>query len=538
MIRKLFTNKINSITVAAVMVGFFSLLSRVLGVIRDHILAGQFGAGNELDVYYAAFRMPDMIFNLVVLGALSAGFIPVFTQLINKDEDQKKAWTLVNNVINSLSVLMIFLVIILFIFAEPLLKLITPGFGPEKLAQTVWLTRIMFLSPLLLGLSSVIGGVLQARKRFFVYSLSPIFYNLGIIAGALLLVPKFGLVGLAWGVSIGSACHLLVQLPTILHLGWRWQAVLDWKNEQLRMIARMMTARTLSLAINQVNLLIETIFASTLVSGSLAVFNLANNLQSFPVGIFGLSFAIAAFPAISASAFDKEKLVYYFSKTLRQIMYFIVPSTVLMLVLRSQIVRLVLGSGKFNWEDTVLTMDTMTFFVISLFAQALIPLLVRFYYARHDSRMPLYLGLVASAVNIGLNMIFIKTSLGVSGLALAFSLSSILQLVLLFIFLRKELGNLDEKNIFISIGKMLVAGILAGIVVQLIKTCVGTGLQLTFVWEVLVQFVAPAVAGLLVYIAVTYLFKSPEIINLLKHLKGRWPWRQVNLNDQGEARGI
>jgi len=538
MIKKLLSKTIDSITMAAFMVGFSSLLSRLLGVVRDHILAGKFGAGNDLDVYYAAFRIPDMIFNLVVLGALSAGFIPVFTQMIKHDEDKQKAWLLVNNVINALSVLMLALVVILFIFAEPLVKLITPGFDQEKLNQTIWLTRIMFLSPMLLGLSSVIGGVLQSYKRFLVYSLSPIFYNLGIIAGALLLVPRYGLVGLAWGVSVGSAFHLLVQLPAIWQLGWRWQAILDWKNEQLNMIAKMMTARTLSLVINQVNLLVETIFASTLISGSLAIFNLANNLQSFPVGIFGLSFAIAAFPAIAASAFDKDKLVYYFSKTLRQIFYFIVPSTVLLLLLRAQIVRLVLGSGKFDWTDTILTMNTLTFFVISLFAQATIPLLVRFYYARHDSKTPLYLGLVASVANIGLNYWLIHTSLGVAGLALAFSLSSILQFALLYIFLRLEIGSLDEKNLLKSIAKMIIAGLVSGLVIQFSKTWLGMGLQLDFVWEVLLQFVLPAIIGLASYGMVTYWLGSPEILNILKHVKGKLPWRQVSTNDQGEARGI
>ncbi len=538
MIRKLLNKKIDSITMAALMVGVSSLLSRLLGVVRDHILAGRFGAGNDLDVYYAAFRVPDMIFNLVVLGALSAGFIPIFTQLIKSEEEKEKSWELVNNVLNVLSILMIVIVAVLFILAEPLIRLITPGFGPEKLAQTVGLARIMFLSPLLLGLSSVVGGVLQSYKRFLVYSLSPIFYNLGIIIGALFLVPRFGLTGLAWGVSLGSACHLLVQLPVIWNLGWRYQAVLDWKNKQLQLIYKMMTARTLSLVINQVNLLVETIFASTLVSGSLAVFNLANNLQSFPVGIFGLSFAIAAFPAIAASAFDKDRLVYYFSKTLRQIFYFIIPSTVVLILLRAQIVRLVLGSGKFDWNDTILTMNTLTFFALSLFAQATIPLLVRFYYARHDSRTPLYLGLIASAVNIVLNYYLVHSSLGVAALALSFSLSSIVQFALLFIFLRIELGSLDEGLLFKSIGKMLLAASAAGLVIQLMKTWLGFSLEISFGWQLLLQFVLPASTGLAVYGIVTYWLKSPEILNLLKHVQGRLPWRQVGASDQGEARGI
>ncbi len=520
MIKKLFNKKINSISIAALMVASSSLVSRLLGVIRDHILAGKFGAGNELDVYYAAFRVPDMVFNLVVLGALSAGFIPVFTQLINDQKEQQKAWDLVNNVLNVLGVLMLVVVGVLFVCAEPLIKLITPGFDAQKLAETVWLTRIMFLSPILLGISSVVGGVLQSYKRFLIYSLSPIFYNLGIIVGAIWLVPSWGLAGLAWGVSLGSAAHLLVQVPSIWNLGWRYQCLIDWRNKQLRVIFRMMTARTLSLVINQVNLLVEMIFASMLAGGSLAIFNLANNLQSFPVGIFGLSFAIAAFPAIAASAFDTEKLLYYFSKTIRQVFYFIVPSTAVLILLSEQMVRLILGGGKFDAWDASLTVDTVSCFALSLFAQATIPLLVRFYYARHDSRTPLRLGLIASVVNIALNAWLVKW-LGVAGLALAFSISSIVQFALLIIFLRIEIGHLDSLKLLRSLARMLAAVAVAGLVVTSTKAWWSV-LAVNQPWGVWYQFIVPATLLLGSYLIMSYLFACPELLDLLNHGKGRW----------------
>ena len=183
-------------------------------------------------------------------------------------------------------------------------------------------------------------------------------------------------------------------------------------------------------------------------------------------------------------------------------------------------------------------MNTLTFFALSLFAQATIPLLVRFYYARHDSRTPLYLGLIASAVNIVLNYYLVHSSLGVAALALSFSLSSIVQFALLFIFLRIELGSLDEGLLFKSIGKMLLAAAAAGLVIQLMKTWLGFSLEISFGWQLLLQFVLPASTGLAVYGIVTYWLKSPEILNLLKHVQGRLPWRQVGASDQGEARGI
>ena len=253
-LNKLWYGSIDNIGWAAVIVGFSSFISRFLGVFRDHILAGQFGAGDELDIYYAAFRVPDLIFNLLVLGALSAGFIPIFVNLLDKSEgqagDNQAAWRFTNIVINFLLIILILLSIIGIVLAPQIIKAITPGFSAEKLSKTVELGRLMFLSPLLLGLSGIVGGVLQSFKRFFAYSLSPIFYNLGIIVGALFLVPRVGLIGLAWGVVIGALLHLLVQVPTLRHLGFRYRFILDWLDKYLRQIGRIMVPRTLVLAVS------------------------------------------------------------------------------------------------------------------------------------------------------------------------------------------------------------------------------------------------------------------------------------------------
>jgi putative peptidoglycan lipid II flippase len=273
MFRKLFGRQINSITVAAALVALSSLASRFLGVIRDRILAGQFGASTTLDIYYAAFRIPDLIFNLIVLGALSAGFVPIFTSLIkdfacekNKDCDPSKknleAWSLANNISNLLLIGLAILSAIGIIFAPLLTRLITPGFGATEQDLTSALTRIMFLSPLFLGLSGVLGGILQSFKRFFIYSLAPIFYNLGIIVGALYFVPVWGLHGLAWGVVLGAFLHMAIQIPSVYHLGFRYRWKIIWRDINTWKIGRMMVPRTLSLAISQINLVVITIIAS------------------------------------------------------------------------------------------------------------------------------------------------------------------------------------------------------------------------------------------------------------------------------------
>ena len=551
MIKRLFSGQINSVALAALLVALSSLTSRFLGIFRDRILAGGFGAGDTLDIYYAAFRVPDLIFNLLVLGALSAGFIPILSGLIKdtkfahfisyQKSKNKEAWDLANNILNILVLSLFLISVVGIIFAPGLIALIAPGFSSEKQLLTVKLTRIMFLSPIFLGLSSVFGGILQSFKRFFVYSLSPIVYNIGIIFGALYFVPMEnmfgGIDGLAWGVVLGAFLHMLVQLPLVYKLGFRHRFKIDFKNKNVKKIFKMMVPRTLSLGISQVNLLVITIIASTLKSVSLSVFDFANNLQSFPVSIFGISFAIAAFPTLSALAFDRKKLIQNFSDIFRQILFFIVPATVLLLTLRAQVIRVIFGVGEFGWEDTILTMNTLAYFSISLFAQASIPLLVRMYYARHNSRTPFFIGLVSAIVNIFFSLYF-APKFGIAGLALAFSVASIFNFVLLWIFLRIEIGDMDEIKIIYSSLKFSIAALISGISIQGMKLLIVNYIDMTTFLGVLSQGLFSGLIGIIIYLAIASLLKSEELFYFWGLLKRRLPWKKVEAGDQGEARGI
>jgi putative peptidoglycan lipid II flippase len=539
---KFFSKPINSITIAALLVALSSLASRLLGIFRDRILAGEFGAGDTLDIYYAAFRIPDLIFNLLVVGALSAGFVPIMISLIKEhgilpDGKNKDAWRLANNLINIMGVALIFLAVLGFMTAPLIMKAIAPGFSEDKLSAAASLTRIMFLSPFFLGISSIFGGILQSFKRFFAYSLSPIFYNAGIIIGALYFVPIWGVYGLAWGVVLGAFLHMAVQLPAVLSLGYGYMPILEFSDKNLRKLGYLMVPRALTLAVSQINLLVITIIASTLASGSLAVFNFANNLQSFPIGIFGLSFALAAFPALSAAAFDRDKLVENFSTVFRQILFFIVPSTILLLTLRAQIIRVIFGTGEFGWRDTILTINTLGFFSLSLFAQASLPLIMRVFYARQNSKTPFYAGLASVVLNILLSLYFGK-HLGVAGLALAFSTASIFNFILLWLLLRNETGQLDEARIFKSAAKFSIAGIMAGATVQGMKLLVWPYVDMSRVWGVFTQGFIAGMAGLLVYAAFCALLKSEEFDSFWNSFKRRIHWKKIETGDQGEARGI
>ncbi|HRZ95614.1 MAG TPA: murein biosynthesis integral membrane protein MurJ [Candidatus Moranbacteria bacterium] len=548
MIKKFLNNKIilnsspsRSVVSAAFVITLSGLASRLLGLFRDRFLASTFGAGDVLDVYYAAFRVPDLIYNLLILGALSAAFIPVFTSLISH-EKEGEAWELAGGIMNLAIVFISVLSLIFALFAPWIMKMITPGFSPEKISQVVIFTRIMFLSPLFLGISGIFGGILTSFKRFLIYSLAPIFYNFGIIVGVLVFVRFMGPIGLAWGVVFGAFLHVIVQYPAARNLGYRhsWSFIGHFSNKEIRKIFRLMIPRTLGIAIGQINLLVITIFASTMAAGSLAIFNFAQNLESVPLGIFGISFSIAVFPTLShfAAKKDDQNFIISFSQTFRQILFFVIPASVFILLLRAQLVRIILGSGKFDWEDTELTFSCLGILAASLFAQSVIPLLARSFYAMHDTKTPFYIAIVSEVVNIGTVLLLIG-KYQILSLAIAFSLSSIAQMMLLLFWLRTRYDNLDDKKIIRAILKIVLATFAAGIGIQLLKYIVGRSVDMDTFIGVFVQFSVSASAGVLIFAAVCHAIKLEEFMNFKKSLSKRlFRERKDIVEDTGEVSGL
>ncbi len=505
-------------------IAVFSILAKILGLVRDRLLAAGFGAGDVLDAYYAAFKLPDLIFNTLVLGALSAAFIPIFIELRNGKDNLEGSrinhWQLSSAMMNIIFLVLFVLSIIFFVFTPELVSLIAPGFFGDKLSLTIEMTRIMLLSILFFGISNVLSGMLQSMKRFAMFGLAPVMYNLGIILGIILLVPRMGPIGLAWGVVIGSLLHLLIQLPSVIRLGFRWQLILALKDKAVRRIGKLMLPRTIGLAGGQINQLVITVIASTLMSGSLAVFNLAFNLQSVPIGIFAVSLAITAFPAMSESfnLRDKNMFLERFSVTVRRILYLVIPMSIFMIALRAQIVRLVLGTGAFDWQDTVLTADALGFFCLSLFAQGLIPLLVRAFYAFQNTKIPVIVSLVAMGINI-LGSILLAPRFGVVGLVLAFSLASIIQVILLLVILRQKIGHLDERKIIISIVKIVTATVGAILFLQMTKYMVANVVDMRTFVGVLTQFLSAGIIGSLVYVLLSWMLGSDEVKEVKEWLR-------------------
>lgn len=531
-IKTVLNSSSRTISSAAFILGVAALSSRFLGLLRDRILAGKFGAGDELDMYYAAFRLPDLVFSILIMGAISSALIPVFTEHLT--QNKKEAWKLINGFLN-LALLGLFVIIsVLVIFAPQIVSFVAPGFEVEKKAITVTLTRIMFLSPLLFGLGGIFGAVLQTFKRFLIFSLAPLVYNVGIIIGIFVFTPIWGVYGLAWAVVLGAVLHLLIQIPSVIMAGFKYQWILNIYHKGVRKILRLMVPRTVGLAAYQVNLIVITAIASTLVAGSVAIFNFANNLQYVPIGIFGISFATAAFPSLTHAFAQKkvEDLFKHFNSTVRAILFLVVPVSVLMYLLRAQIVRVILGTGQFGWTETRLVAACLGLFSFSIFAQSLIPLLARTFYAMQNTRTPVIISVISIIFNIFLSfflVMLVKTSIAFSsfwayilriedlskieiiGLPLAFSLASIINLVLLALALRKKTDIFKMGRIFPFLLKIVTSTLVMAVVIYIVLRLVAPLVNMKTFVGVLAQGVGAGVAGIGVYLFLTWLLGCSEI---------------------------
>lgn len=515
MIFSAINNQSKTVTGAALIISIATLASRFVGLIRDRILAHYFGAGPITDAYYAAFKIPDLVYTLLIVGALTAGFIPTFTKLLFAPDEKKSAWRLANNVFNISGICLIALSIIGIILAPLFTPLVAPGFSGGQLTQTIAFTRIMFLSPIFLGLSMTLGGVLQSLRRFVLYSIAPIFYNLGIIFGAVVMTKYFGPIALAWGVVLGALLHFILQMIGAYQAGWRWHPILDFKDANTRLVGKLMVPRTIGTAVSEINILVTTILASLLPIGSIAIYNFASNLQAVPTGIVGIPFALAVFPVLSAAAANKDMADFarHLSATIRQILFLIIPFSIILLLLRAQIVRIILGTGAFDWTATINTADALAFFSFGLFAQSLVPLFSRAFFSLSDTKTPLFIALISETIAIGAALLLMKP-FGVAGLAAAASIGAIISVFLLVVFLRRKIHSIEGDKIITSLIKISLAAMFMAIVVQILKYPLADYFSLTRFWGVFAQGVIAGSVGMLVYGAVCWFLRVPEMVQL------------------------
>lgn len=530
---KFLSRSSQSITGAALVISAATLISRIVGMIRDRVFAHEFGSGAVIDAYQAAFRIPDLMYNLLIVGALTAGFVPVFTKLYLSDKPEK-AWHMANNVLNICVTALVVICIAGMALARPLSHIVAPGFSKEKQDLVVTFLRIILLSPILLGISTIIGGILQSFRQFLVYSLAPIFYNVGIIIGATVLFPTIGISGLAWGVVVGALLHLLVQLYGAYTRGYRWQGVFDLRDKDSNELGRLMIPRTLGLAFSQLSLTIITILGSTLSGdGNIGALNYASNLQGVPLGLIGAPFALAVFPVLSAAVAGKnmDEFKNHLSTTLRQILFLIIPTAALFGILSIQLIRVIYGTGEFDWEDTILTGEALKFFAIGIVAQSILPLLGRAFYALSDTKTPFMTGAVAEVITIIFALVLIYPRFGimhrfglsgVAGLALASSLGVVANIVFLFIFLRKKIHGMEDKKLFFLLVRILIATFVMGVAAQYMKTPIASLVDMTKGWGILIQGFGAGIVGILVYLALCWLMRVEELSQFITSLKKRW----------------
>ena len=503
---------------AAALLGIAYFVSRLLALVRDRILATGFGASAELDVYFAAFRIPDFLFNVLIFGAISSAFIPVFAgYLANKQKDV--ADRVGSVVLTAATALLVVAAVLAWIFAPQLAPFIAPGFTADQLQQVAELSRVMLLSPIFFGIGGIFGSVLHSHQRFLAYATAPLLYNLGIIGGAI-LAPDFGLVYLAWGVAAGAFLQMLIQLIAGLRTGFSFRPSLNLRHPGVRRIFWLMIPTTIGAAILQINLLIETVIASTLQHGSLSQFFLATSLSMVPVSVVGASFATAVFPVLAKAASTRQTPLYVENlvTVIRKILFVIVPVSIAIMLLRAQIVRLVYGAGQFDFEDTRFVTSLLGILAVSLFAQALIPLMSKAFYAIRNTKTPVVIAGVSMLVNVVL-AIPLSAQLGVIGLAVAFSFASIIQLALLFFFLSGKIPAIEDRAMLSAITRIVFASLVAGAAIY------GTLYGVAYLLEDIqttqtvafftIQAVLAGLVGAGVYLMLAFTLKLPEARLLL-----------------------
>ncbi len=539
MIRRIINSRSKTITFSAVLIAFSVGISAILGLLRDRLLVSYFEVG-DLDVYFAAFAIPDFVYGILITGGIVAAFLPVFSSTYEKNNEE--GWCLVNNTLNVLFLLLIFFCGILFIFAPIIVKLIAPGFSGESLELTVLLTRVMLLSPIVLGVSSLFSGVLQYFDRFLVYSLAPILYNVGIIFGIFFIVPTFGIMGLAYGVILGSILHLLIQIPSAYTTGFSYKPVVNLKQKELRRIMYLILPRVVSQASSRVNVIVITALASLLTAGSISVFNLANHLQSFPVRVIGVAFAVAAFPSFSKSlaTHEKGRFLNNFSSVISQVLFFIIPISFVTFLLRAHIVRLVLGAEGFGWKETQLTAASLGIFAFSFFAAALVHILIRVFFSFQDTKTPLIASLISMGTNIALSFFFVWllgfdnmfrgfvasflrltaiADIEVVAFPLALLFSTILHFVLLMYLLRARVGGFKGLGIKDCLERTLLASLIMAMMTYLSLRVAGHFIILETFTAVLSQAVIAGGVALVSYLTISILLKSPELFTIKNAFK-------------------
>ena len=528
----------NNILSAAFVIMATIIFSQVLGLIRQRLLVSIFGASNTLGIYLASTRLPDFLFQILIAGALSSAFIPVFSDYIVKGKEKEGHKVASTLLFLSLTVFAFFSVI-LFIFAKEFSTLMAPGFSSDQLNLLTTLTRIVIFGEILFIVGSFLSAILQSYNHFFIPGFAAALYNLGIIIGIVLLSPMLGIYAAAYGVIIGALIFVLAQMPLAKKMGFSFKPSLSLasiKSSGVLDVLKLIWPRTISIAVFQVGTIITVTLVSFLQDPgrSYVIFDYAQTLAFAPVALFGQAIAQAAFPILSKERERLEDFKVTFITSFNQMLYLVLPISVLLLVLRIPIVRLIFGAGQFDWAATVLTGRTLAFFSISIFAQALVYLVARGFYALHDTKTPLIIGGVTTSlmVILGAGFIFFYHA-GVESIAIAYSIASVINFVILLISLDRKVGGFDKLPLLRTVTKIFLATFFTAFALYVpIKLLDQLVFDTTKTVNLILLTGISGSIGLLLYLFLTWLFDVKEATMFITLFKKIGDWRQILMGSE------
>lgn len=487
--------------------------SKILGLVRDRLLVHSFNT-SDAAIFFAAFRLPDLLFQILIFGALSVAFIPVFTDYLGK-KGEEEAFKFASNILNISILFFSFFVVLALIFTPFLNTLFVPGFDGEQKIFTDQLTRIILLSQAILLVGSFFIGISQSYQRFIMSALAPIFYNLGIIFGIGILSTFFGILGPGLGVLIGALMHVLIQIPLLRSVGFIYTPTFNFFDKGVKEIFKLMSIRNVGLAAEQVSETVGIALASVISYPSVTLLTFAQHLYVVPIGLFGMTIAQAALPVLSREHSKNETELFNitFLTTMHQILFLTLPAAAILIVLRIPVVRLVFGASQFNWADTVLTGRTVAFFSLGLAAQAVMLLLVRAFYAMKDTKTPVFVSLTTVSINIILSLVFIKIlRFEVWSLGLAYAIATNTGFILLLMFLNQKVGGFELKKLISPAIRMLIAALVAAVALYIpIKALDQLVFDTTKTVNLIFLTGIASVFGMSIYLLLVWLMRVEEL---------------------------
>jgi putative peptidoglycan lipid II flippase len=503
---------------SAASAGAATMTSRILGVVREQVLAALFGAGNAMDAYNVAYRIPNLVRDLFAEGAMSSAFVPTFTRHLST-AGKESAWRLANYVINGLIVITGILVLLGIVFAEPLVGMFAGAFRsvPGKLELTVFLTRIMLPFLSFVAVAAACMGMLNSLHRFFIPALSPAMYNVATIVCAFAVVPLMPMLGLpaitgiAVGTLLGGAAQLAVQWPALRREGFAYRPILNWRDESLARVLVLMGPGTIGLAATQVNVFVNTVLATGEGTGAVSWLNFAFRLMYLPIGLFGISIATATLPAVSRhAALDEEHHVRRtVADGLSLMMMLNVPATAGLLVLAVPIVRVIFERAAFTSADTAATAAALQFYAIGLVGYSVVRIASPVFYALGENRTPVKVSIATVVVNAVLNVILVRL-IGYRGLALGTSIAALFNATLLMVLLRRRLGGLEEQRVARSFARITLASTAMAIAVAAVDAATTTWLPGGSLIRQILRLAASIAVALGVLSAAAHFLRIPE----------------------------